>query len=153
MSTREVDEARDALYRAGIADRMRELSRREHYDAQEALDGEQMPLPASWDDVEIIALGWPRHASNMRAILDANRGKWIARVVDTWEARIANAEAKWSTHCESAEHARWLSTGGPARLWERLQAEKASAASEYFSALAQWRMDEMVRLFLNQAAE
>jgi hypothetical protein len=167
MSKLAVDTARDSLHRAGVADRMRELSRREHYDAQAALAGEQEPAAATWDDVELHELGTLQQLANMRACLDANRIKWSQRVGALWEARLAELDARWQKHAASNEHATWLAEGGPARLWDRLSASRSAAqrqaavvreakgdpaAFDAIAELEQWRMDEMVGLYLNQEA-
>lgn len=167
MSTEAIDTARDEMHRAGVADRMRELSRKDHVDADEALAQEREPSPATWDDVELHMLGKPCQIAAMRTRLDAHRSTWLARVVATHEERIETLEREWLEHLASHAHEQWLSSEGPHRLWNtlnelRLNAEQranvvreAKGDARAFEAIAElhaWQQAEMVRLFLNQAA-
>jgi hypothetical protein len=150
-----IDEARADVHHAGRRERGAEEQ------------SSQTPEPATWDDAELHELGTPQQIANMRARIDANRGRWLGRVVSMWETRLVELETRWGAHVASAEHARWLAEGGPARLWERCNASKHEAerqallvaeakgdavAFEAIAELEQWRMNEMVRLYLNQAA-
>ncbi len=151
-----VDEARTDLHNAG----RKERSPEEH--------AAQEPEPASWDDVELEAIGWPAQAANIRARIDANRSAWRQGVIELWTVRAEQIEERWRGHCASPEHQRWIAADGPARLWSVLNESKARAERDAalvreakgdpdaFVAVAElqaWRMAEMVRLFLEEAAQ
>lgn len=131
-----IDSAREELRDAGLQDCMRALARREYFDHEEAVADEPPCQAATWDDVELAALGLRKQ--------------------------------DMAAHQALPEHAGWLRDGGPARLWDRLSASKCRAEATarlvreakgdpaVFDAIAdleQWRMDEMVRLYLQEAAQ
>jgi hypothetical protein len=149
-----LEDAADLFHAAATSDAMRALSRREHFDAEEALASVTAPEPSTWDDVELAAVGDKQTIRSMRTALDAGRGKWLTAVVGRRAACIAEREARWSAFVALPEHQAWLRDGGPARLWDRLAASKRDASgSGAITELEQWRMDEMVRLYLKEDSQ
>lgn len=154
MSIASINKVREQLHEAGISDALRALSRREYFDHREVLEENPAPLPATWDDVEEHALTLPGDAARLRATAESTLLRAVVRA--RWLESAEDVERRWREHVASAEHARWLRDGGPARLWDVLAArlrkhEAAGLGYAVFAAAGtQKLMDEMVRIYLTQ---
>jgi hypothetical protein len=153
MSIDSINQVREQLHDAGIRDALMALSRREYFDHQEVTEENPPPPRANWDDVEEHALTLPSEAARLRAKIEEQRGGWRTAALVRWIESAEDVERRWREHMASADHERWLREGGPARLWDVLEARKQrheAVGRSHGAAATQWLMDEMVRVYLKQ---